>query len=309
VPSQSTLDAVTGATGYSGKHIARRLLDRGHAVLTLTNHPERPNPFGQRVRAAAFNFDRPDELRRSLEGVTTLYNTYWIRYAHGGMTHEIAVANTKILFKAAQEAGVERVVHISITNPSPDSPLSYFRGKAELEQTLAESGLSYAILRPAVLFGGQPGEDILINNMAWLLRRFPFFAVMGDGTYGLQPIHVEDLAELAVEQGQRRENMVLDAVGPEAHRFIDLVRLIKREVGSRALIVRTPPLVALGLSQIINPFVGDVLLTRDEVVGLMADLLLSDQEPTGKTRLSEWLHAQRDQIGRVYGHEVRRHFR
>lgn len=140
------LHAVTGAFGYTGKYIARRLLDEGRTVLTLTNSPHRRNPFGERVRAVPFNFDDPARLAESLCGVSVLYNTYWVRFNHKNFTHADAVRNTETLFRAAKAAGVGRVVHISITNPSEDSPLEYFSGKGRLERALAESGLPYTIL-------------------------------------------------------------------------------------------------------------------------------------------------------------------
>jgi len=306
--SPSVLDAVTGASGYSGKYIARRLLANGRRVMTLTGHPERPLPFEGLVDVRPYDFERPDRLARSLEEVDTLYNTYWVRFPYGEMTHERAVANSRALFEAARQAGVRRVVHISITNPSHDSPLPYFKGKAQLEKALIESGLSYAILRPAVLFGGESGEDILLNNIAWLLRRFPAFAVPGMGRYRLQPIHVEDLAGLAVEAGGRDENVIVDAVGPETYAFADLVHLVKQQIGSEALVVHTPPQAAYLLSQVISRFVGDVLLTQDEIEGLLGDLLISEEEPTGQTRLSDWLAANAHRIGVGYASEVARHF-
>jgi uncharacterized protein YbjT (DUF2867 family) len=306
--SPSILDAVTGASGYSGKYIARRLLANGRRVMTLTGHPERPLPFDEPVEVRPYDFARPDQLARHLEGVDTLYNTYWVRFAYGETTHELAVANTRTLFEAARLAGVRRVVHVSITNPSHDSPLPYFKGKAQLEKALIDSGLSYAILRPAVLFGGESGEDILLNNIAWLLRRFPAFAVPGTGRYQLQPIHVEDLAGLAVEVGGREENVIVDAVGPEIYAFADLVYLIKQQVGSEALVVYTPPQMAYLLSRVISRIVGDVLLTQDEIEGLLADLLISEDAPTGQTRLSDWLAANARHIGVDYASEVARHF-
>ncbi len=184
--TETPLHAVTGAFGYSGKYIARRLLAAGRRVITLTNSTDRANEFGGQTRAFPFHFDRPDELAASLAGVEVLYNTYWVRFNHKLFRHADAVRNTLILFDAAQRAGVRRIVHVSITNPAEDSPLEYFRGKARLERALIESGLSYAILRPTVLFGA---EDILINNIAWLLRRLPVFGVFGDGSYRLQPIY------------------------------------------------------------------------------------------------------------------------
>jgi len=302
----SEINAITGAFSYTGKYITRRLLDQGKEVRTLTGHPNNPNPFGEQVQVYPFNFDQPHKLVKSLQGVTTLYNTYWIRFSHGSTTYEQAVENTKILFRAAKEAGVQRIVHVSITNPAETSRLPYFKGKAILEQTLIDSGLSYAIIRPTVIFGT---EDILINNIAWLLRHFPFFPLFGSGKYELQPIYVEDMADLVVQAGQGSDDQLIDAVGPDIYSFKALVELIADKLQRKVLIVPVNPPLAFYLAKLIEPLVGDVLITRQEVEGLMATLLISQQPPTGHTHLAAWLEQHADQVGRQYSSELRRHYR
>ncbi len=267
----SEIHAVTGAFGYSGRYIARHLLDAGHQVITLTNAPADPDPFGGQVRAFPFSFDRPDELAASLRGVSVLYNTYWVRFNHRSFTHQQAVANTKTLFTAARDAGVRRIVHVSITNPSDTSRLEYFRGKAELERAL-----SYAILRPTVLFGK---EDILINNIAWVLRRFPVFGVFGDGRYRLQPIYVDDLAALAVRCGKESEDVTIDAIGPETFTYRELVTTIGQIIGRVRPVVSVPPWLAYYAGLAMGKFLGDVVITRDEIRGLMDGLLYVDAPP------------------------------
>lgn len=297
------LHAVTGAFGYSGRYIAARLLDGGHRVITLTNSPYRTNPFGERVKAYPLTFHDPAALAGTLRGVNVLYNTYWVRFNHRSFSHAEAVHNTRALFGAARAADVGRVVHISITNPSVDSELEYFRGKAELEVNLKASGLSYAILRPAVLFGG---EDILINNIAWMLRRFPVFGVFGDGDYRLQPIHVDDLARLAVEQGAKREDVVIDAIGPETFSYRGMVATIGKAIGKPRPVVSIPASVGYGVSVLLGKLVGDVVLTRDEISGLMAGLLHVNAPPAGTTRLTDWAVEHRDQLGIRYASELAR---
>ncbi|MFN8598472.1 MAG: NAD(P)H-binding protein [Anaerolineae bacterium] len=304
--SVQEVDVVTGAFGYTGKYITQRLLAQGRLVRTLTGHPNRTSPFGVRVDAFPFNFDRPSELVRSLQGVTTLYNTYWVRFTHGSISFDEAVENTRKLIRAAEEAGVRRFVHVSITNPHAQSPLPYFSGKGLLEQTLMNSKLSYAILRPTVIFGD---EDILVNNIAWLLRHFPVFVIPGDGNYRLQPISADDMADIAVTAGQQRNNQIIDAVGPEVYSFETLVRLIATTVRSRALIVHLPPKFALTLSRVVGRFVRDVVLTQEEVDGLMSNLLVVDGPPTGRTRLSDWLAEHQDTVGTKYASELERHYR
>ena len=300
---KQTRHAVTGAFGYSGKYIAKRLLDRGHEVITLTNSPDRANPFAGRVKPYPFNFDNPEELTQSLRGVSVLYNTYWVRFNHKLFKHADAVRNTERLFEATKEANVERVVHVSITNPSENSSLEYFSGKARLERALADSGISHAILRPAILFGK---EDILINNIAWALRRLPVFGVFGNGEYRLQPIYVDDIAALAVEQGAKRDNVTIDAIGPETFTYRELVKVIGETIGKKRPVISVPPGVGYLAGWIIGKCVGDVMITRDEIKGLMADLLHVDSLPAGTTRLTDWIREHADSLGRKYTSELAR---
>ena len=297
------LHVVTGAFGYSGKYIATRLLAEGHHVRTLTNSIQRANPFGDKVEAVPFHFDDPAGLVDSLRGATVLYNTYWVRFNYTDFFHSVAVENTLKLFDAAKQAGVQRVVHVSITNPAEDSPLEYFKGKARLERALIESGLSYAILRPAVLFGK---EDILINNIAWTLRRLPVFGVFGDGQYRLQPIYVDDLAGLAVEQGRDRANRIVNAIGPETFTYRELARRIGDIIGKRRPIISVPPAAGYWVGSIIGRLMGDVMITRDEIKGLMQDLLYVDTPPAGTLRLTDWARQHAETLGQHYASELAR---
>lgn len=299
------VNVVTGAFSYTGKYITARLLSEGKKVRTFTGHPE-ANPFGSKVSAFPYDFDNPDKLRGTLKGATTFYNTYWIRFPRGKLTFEKAVANTILLIEVAAEARIRKFVHISITNPSEDSALPYFRGKALIEKALVRSGLSYAIIRPTVIFGL---EDILINNIAWLLRKSPVFGILGSGKYRIRPVFVEDVADLAVSIAQKDNNAVVDAVGPEVYTFDELVNVIAEQVRSRARMIHVPPSVGYLLSRLLGAAVGDVLLTRDEIEGLMADLLVTDGPATCKTRFSQWLERNAETVGTSYASELERHYR
>jgi NADH dehydrogenase len=301
--TKKEIHVVTGAFGYSGKYIAKRLLEAGHEVRTLTNSPNRPNAFGGQVKALPFYFDDPKKLAASLQGTSVLYNTYWVRFKYKDFQHAVAVGNTRTLFRAAKEAGVKRVVHISITNPSEESHLDYFSGKAVLERALIDSGLSYAILRPAVIFGK---EDILINNIAWILRRFPVFGVFGDGNYRLQPIYVDDLAKLAVAQGRGTEDCKIDAIGPETFTYKELVREIGLIIGKQRPIVSIPDSLGYLLGWILGKLHGDVLITREEIEGLKANLLHTNSPPVGETKLTDWARENVSTLGIKYASELSR---
>lgn len=295
--------AVTGAFGYSGRRIARRLVDDGIAVRTLTNSAPRHPDDARGIEIHPLSFDDPARLREALDGVRVLYNTYWVRFNHRRFTHAAAVDHTCALWRAASEAGVERIVHVSITNPSHDSPFEYFRGKAEIESALVASGIDHTVLRPAVLFGD---EDILVNNIAWTLRRLPVFGVFGDGSYRIQPIHVDDLAGLAVAAGRRTGRDVVQAIGPETFTYRGLVGAIADALGLKRWIVGVPPRIGYAAGWCIGRLVGDVTITREEVGGLMAGLLAVDAPPAGTTRLTAWARAHRDELGRTYASELAR---
>ena len=299
------LDVVTGAFSYSGAAISRELLAAGHQVRTLTGHPGRA-PAGTPIEVRQLDFADPAGLQEALRGAHTLYNTYWVRFPHGKVTHDLAVENSRTLFEAAAKAGVQRIVHVSILHPSVDSPYPYFRGKARVEEALAASGVPAAVARPAIMFGG---DGVLINNIAWLLRRMPVFAMGGHGDYRVRCIHVDDLAKLCVSLGQREDTVTVDAVGPQALTFADLVRTIRTAVGSRSIIVPVPgamiPVMARGLGLVLR----DTLLTTEEYQAMAAGLADSDEPATGEIVLTEWIEKHAQELGRKYANELDRHFK
>jgi uncharacterized protein YbjT (DUF2867 family) len=298
------IDVVTGAFSYSGAAIARRLQSAGRTVRTLTGHPERGSD-GSGIEVRPLDFDDPAGLVESLEGSTTLYNTYWVRFAHGSIDHSAAVENSRTLFQAARRAGVRKIVHVSILHPSVTSPYPYFRGKALVERALAETGLRYAALRPSVLFDER---GVLLNNIAWLLRRLPVFCIGARGSYRVRPTHVDDLAALAIDAASWPDDRVVDAVGPQRPTFVELVEQIRAAVGSRARIVNVPVPVLLGMSKALGAVMHDVLLTRDEYESMADGLADSDAPATGCVQLSQWLSEHGDTLGTSYANELDLHF-
>jgi NADH dehydrogenase len=304
--NEPPVDLVTGAFSYSGSRIAERLLNADGCVRTLTSHPDRPHPLRADIESFPYSFDDPVALTRSLEGVRTLYNTFWVRFDHGPASFANAIENSRMLFFAAKRAGVNRVVHLSITNPSIESPLPYFRGKALVEHALAQAGLPYSIVRPTWIFGGT--HDILANNIAWILRRMPAFALPGDGSYPVQPVHVDDLARICIEAARGERDEIIDAAGPETMAFHELVVLVRTAVGVRSPIIHVHPYVMAAAARALGAVVRDVVLTRDEIRGLAAGLLVSHHPPLGTIAFSQWLWDHRATVGRSYANELKRHF-
>jgi NADH dehydrogenase len=300
------IDVVTGSFSYTGQYITRLLLESGRKVRTLTGHPRPSHPLSREIDVFPYDFEHPGRLAESLRGADTLYNTYWVRFPHGHLNYDVAVRNLQILIRAAEQAGIRKIVHVSIIHPSEDSAYAYFRGKARVERAIQESGLLFTILRPTVVFGP---EDILINNIAWMIRTFPVFAVPGSGEYLIQPIYVEDLARMAVTAGASSKSEILDAVGPQIFTYHEMVERISAAMQRRILLLKAPVPIAYAMGAMLGWFVHDVVLTYEEVAALANGILHSAAPPTGTTRFDEWLAAHKDELGREYRSEITRHFR
>lgn len=303
---QAGFDVVTGAFSFTGKFIARRLMAQDRRIKTLTNHPQRPGTEDIKAEVAPLQFTDRDALVESLRGAAVLYNTYWVRFRHGRARFGDAVANTRVLMGAARDAGVRRVVHISVSNPTEDSPLDYYAGKARAERAVRDSGLSWAILRPTLIFGE---GDILINNIAWMLRRFPIFGIPDRGVFGLQPVAGEDVAEIATWAAEQVDNLTVDAAGPDVMYYSEMVESIAIAVRRHPRFVYMSPQMALRAVRVIGRFVNDIVLNEPELEGLMTELLVSHERPRGTRRLDNWLLTNADRIGRKYASELARHWR
>ena len=301
------MDVVTGAFSFTGRAIAEELLARGRSVRTLSRRPaDDGDPLRGRVEWAPLQFSDPAALREQLRGADVLYTTYWVRFERDGSTFARAVENIRVLVDAARQAGVRRVVDVSVANPSESSPFAYYRGKAAAERWVAESGLSYAIVRPTLVYGP---HDILVNNIAWTLRRFPFFAVAGAGAYRVQPVAVAEVAAACVDAGAREESVTRDLSGPEVYSYVDLVRLIAAAVGRPARVVRLPDAVVLALAKVVGLIRRDVLVNREELGALRAELLVSQEPPTEHGSFAKWLDESGATLGTRYSSELARNFR
>ena len=299
-------DAVTGAFGFTGRAIAEQLLAAGRDVLTLSRRRAHPDdPLAARIEVKALDFSRPAELAASLQGVHTLYNTYWMRFPRGAATFETAVADSAVLLKAAREAGVKRVVHVSVVGADPAGATPYVRAKGVLEGIVRASGLEWAIVRPTLTYGT---NDILINNLAWALRRLPIYGIPGRGRYPIQPVHVEDVARICLEAARGPAGQVLDAAGPDTLEYRQLVALVRSAVGSHSVVLPMPTSVVLAAGRALGLLVGDVVLTRHELMELSSGLLTSKEPARGRIRLEDWLAKHGSELGRRWASELKRNY-
>lgn len=255
-------------------------------------------PEGPPIEARPHAFGDADALAAAFEGVRTFYNTYWIRTGDSS-GYASALARSKELIDAAAAAGVERIVHMSVLGASEDAPYPYFRAKAEVEEHGRNSGVPFAAVRPALIFGG---SSALLSNLAWMLRRLPVMGVAGDGTYRVRPVHVEDVADICVDLADRDladlDGTVVDAVGPDRPTYDELIRHVRTAVGGRARIVHLPVPAVVAGARVLGWILEDEVLTRDELVSTMAGIADTDGPATGATSVIEWIHRRGATLGR-----------
>lgn len=294
---------VTGAFGYSGKYIADRLIKKGYQVVTLTNSPFRNQQKSEKILIHPYDFEHPKNMELAFNGVKVLFNTYWIRMESSNITFTQVVQNTKKLIEVACNAGVTQIIHISVSNPSLQSRSKYYRSKAEVEEIIKSSGLQYTILRPAFLFGN---EDILINNIAWMLRKLPAYPIFGNGTYKVRPIHVEDLADLAVEQINQNGNKIINAGGQVTYQYRDFITAIENAICINRPLIPVPIGIGYYGSVLLGLMLKDVITTREELDALVSGNLNVDGPAIGNINLNEWLKENSSTLGKHYRSERKR---
>jgi NADH dehydrogenase len=237
--------------------------------------------------------------------VDLFINTYWIRIPWGGQTFDTAVHNSKLLLGAAKEAGVARVVHVSVSNAALGTNLGYYAGKNRVESYIRAELDNYAIVRPTLVVGP---NDVLSNNIAWFLRHFSFFPVPDGGGCRMQPITLADTARIIVEAGESQENQQIDAAGPDIMSFREYLLLLQTACGVRRWMPAVPGWLALLILKPIEVLLRDIVLTKEELLGLEQELLVSKQAPLGTAHVDEWLMANGSAMGRTYVNDLRRHF-
>ena len=294
---------ITGPFSYIGAAVARELGRRGWTIHGLTN---RLRPAGaEAITVAPLTFESV-HLERELRGADALVSTYWIRLPHAGQGFDTAVANSRILFAAAARARVGRLVSVSVSNADVSSSLGYYRGKAQVDAAVRRAGLPHAIVRPTLVVGPQ---DVLTSNIAWFLRRFPFFPVPDGGRYRVQPVTLDDAGRVVADAVETRGDLEVDAAGPEIMTFAEYVRKVARACGVRRWIVSAPVWLSLLALRLLGLFLRDVVLTREELEGLAQEKLLSHQPPRGAESVTAWLRANGTTLGRRYVNDLDRHFR
>jgi len=271
---------VFGASGFIGRYVVRRLAKAGYRVRAATRRPHlahelRPMGVVGQVQLIQANLRNPDSVARAVDGAAGVVNLVGILAEGGRQTFQSLQADgAGLVARAAQEAGVERFVHVSAIGADPDSPSRYARTKALGEQAVLEAMPGAVILRPSIVFGP---EDAFFKRFADMARFAPALPLIGGGATKFQPVYCDDVAACALkaldEEGAR--GRVFELGGPGVYSFRELMEFILKTIDRPRLLVPMPFPVAtmMGLGGEIAgalPFV-EPFLTRDQVTLLKQD--------------------------------------
>jgi len=313
--------AITGALSYTGRYVTKQLIQRfGASNIKIINIESRKltNPFSNELEMVTvpFDFEKPVNMSRALEGSEFFLASYWVRFDdfEGGPSRERVVQNAKTLVDAAERAGVGRYVFTSHTQSDPNCFIPYIAGKARVENYVKDRFAGrFGVVKPCAIFGATPRESILVNNLAYLMRTFPVLAVVGDGRYPLHPVHVEDVARLVVESGLDEHGLKeydWDAVNPEKTDYIDLLETLRGAIGARTVFVKgVPESLAYWATKPINWWHDDILIDRTDINLMTEHITKSDKEALGRIRLSDWANENGNELGRVYINSMAQYYR
>lgn len=271
---------VFGGTGFIGRYVVKRLAQRGVTLSVVGRHARRGNylqPMGDVGQIVLLDGDIGDEAfaASSMEGADLVVNLVGI-LAQGGKQRFDALQHQGAgrLARLAAAAGVRQFVHFSAIGADAASPSLYGKSKADGESVVRAAFPSAIILRPSIVFGP---EDQFFNRFAEMTRLSPFLPLIGGGTTKFQPVYVGDVADAVLAALDRPEaaGQTYELGGPRVYSFTELMHLMLREIDRPAFPLVSIPFGLASLQAAILECLPGKLLTRDQVLMLKRDNVVS----------------------------------
>jgi uncharacterized protein YbjT (DUF2867 family) len=269
--------ALAGGSGFIGRAIARRLLAGGGiTVRVLTRNPEKARAHFDLpgVEFVSADIAQPASLKDALAGVSTIvdaiqFDGYPVENPQRGLTFErIDYGGALALIDAAKQAGVAQFIYISGAAADENSAHPAFRAKGRAERAIRESGLTYTIFRPSLVYGPQ---DKVVNGLARALRYAPVFGVPGTGRQKVQPLLVDDFAAcVMLAVSGRGRNGTYDIGGPDLMTFDEMMRIIMDASGHRRPLFHIPETIMRTVGGLLEKL-PKPMLSRDAVTFVTAD--------------------------------------
>lgn len=293
------LITVFGGTGFVGRHLVQRLAARGARVRVAVRHPKDAallQPMGDvgQIAAVQASVTHEGSVRAAVEGADAVVNLVGILYESGRATFDaVHRQGAENVARAARDAGIATLVHMSALGADPESHSDYAASKAAGETAVREAFPQAAIIRPSVVFGPEDGFFNLFASIARLSPILPVFGcpkpsyhdgkldIYGDGGVKFQPVYVGDVADAIVAclENPAYAGKTFELGGPAVYSFKQIMEMICRETGRKRLLLPIPYMIGTlqaGLLQLLPK----PLLTTDQVELLKHDNVVSGKLPT-----------------------------
>ncbi|HXY24860.1 MAG TPA: NAD(P)H-binding protein [Candidatus Acidoferrum sp.] len=235
--------AITGGTGFVGRHLARELAARGDEVVLIARGKDLPDESIYKLAGVRFlrsDLSDGEELARAFQGCDGVAHFAGINREIGAQTYQrVHIEGTKKVVEAARKAGVRKVVLLSFLRARPNCGSAYHESKWAAEEIVRASGMDYTIFKAGVIYGR---GDHMLDHLSHALYTFPVFGLVGMKERPVRPLAVEDLvtAIFASFSDPRLANKTVSIMGPEEMMLSEAVRRVGEVIERHPLYVPTP---------------------------------------------------------------------
>jgi NADH dehydrogenase len=260
--------AITGGTGFIGRHLARQLAAEGHQIRLIARGADRRDPAIRDLPGAALvltDLRSADELARAFAGCDAVAHCAGINREVGTQTFEaVHVEGTRNVVAAARRAGVRKIALLSFLRARPDCGSPYHESKWAAEEIVRSSELDFTVLKCGMIYGR---GDHMLDHLSHALHAMPLFAAVGFYEKPCRPLAIDDLIDVlhASLVGGRLSHQTVAVLGAEELLLSDAVRRISRVIGRRVLIVPLPVWSHYALAWIFEKTMKVPLIARAQV--------------------------------------------
>jgi len=260
--------AVTGGTGFVGRHLVNRLLRDNHSITVLTHLNSVESIPDKRLRKVSGSVDSVSEMVTAFQDCQVVFHLVGIIAETKKNTFAKTVAaGTRNVVSACRETKVKKIIYLSSMGTSEFAETVYHKTKFAAEQTVINSGLEWVIFRSSVIYGKWDG---FLTTLSQVINRLPFIPIFGDGRYKLQPVYIDDLTNAMAQalNNTRATGQIIDIGGPEQLDYVTVMNTIKKRLGKKRLNLRIPFGVIKPVAALAELFLKPAPLTVDQLTML-----------------------------------------
>lgn len=260
---------LTGATGFVGSHILKRLIDQHIKVRCIVRSISNARILDSKgIDVHKGDVTDMASLNGSCKGVDTVIHLVGIIREGKGITFEkVHYQGTANILEESKKSGVRKFIHMSALGTRVDAVSRYHKTKWQAEEVVKNSGIDYTIFRPSIICGP---EDEFVNMFAKMMRRSPVIPVIGSGNHKMQPIYVEDVVSsfLKTVDNDKTIGKIYELGGPDALTFNDILKTIADVIGRNIMLLHIPTGIMRPVAWLMEQTLHSPHVTREQLIML-----------------------------------------